>query len=279
MILDAHQHFWKYNKEKHSWINDEMSVIRRDFLPEDLKPVYKQNGIEGCIAVQADQSLNENEFLLNLAQKNTFINGVIGWVDFQDTEIEKYLEKYDDTSLMKGYRHVVQGETDSMFLLRQSFLNGIKQLEKRELVYEILVFPHQLPSVLEFVKLFPKQQFVIDHIAKPYIKSGYIDAWALMMQAIAKYENVSCKISGIITEADYKKWNIQDLIPYMNIVLEAFGTKRIMYGSDWPVCLVAGNYTQVLNVAKKFSEQLSKEEQNDFFYHNAQKIYQLKKTF
>jgi len=276
MILDTHQHFWNYESEKHSWVSDNMAVIRRDFLPQDLKPVYEQNGVKGCIAVQADQSLDENTFLLSQAKNNKFIKGVIGWVDFQDIHIEETLQYYENEPLIKGYRHVVQAEADPAFLLRKEFLRGIAKLEGRDLVYEILVFSHQLPAVLEFVKHFPNQQFQIDHIAKPYIKEGYIDAWALLMKAIANYDNVSCKISGMITEADFKNWKIEELMPYMNVVLEAFGPKRIMYGSDWPVCLVAGSYPQVLNVAKHFSQQLSKEEQDDFFYRNAQIMYNIK---
>ena len=183
------------------------------------------------------------------------------------------MEYYAEMPLMKGYRHVVQGEPDNSFLLRKSFLNGISKLKNTGAVYEILVFSHQLPVVLEFIKLFPEQQFVIDHMAKPYIKEGYIDSWALLMRAIAKHENVSCKISGMITEADYKTWKTIDLMPYVNVVLEAFGPQRIVYGSDWPVCLVAGSYAQVLNVSRDFAGQLSKEERELFFYKNAQRIY------
>jgi len=275
MIIDTHQHFWKYNKIQHDWISDDMAVIRRDFLPQDLKVIYEQNGVDGCIAVQAEQSLEENTFLLEMAQQNNFIKGVIGWVDFKDKQLETKLEIYDDASLLKGYRHIVQAESDPKFLMQKPFLQGIKQLEKRGKIYEILVFPHQLPAVLEFVKHFPNQQFIIDHMAKPYIKEGYIDAWALMLRAIGKYENISCKISGMITEADFTSWKIDDLRPYMEVALEAFGTQRILYGSDWPVCLVAGAYSKVLGIAQTFSQQLSKEEKEHFFYKNAKRIYQL----
>ncbi|RXG26825.1 amidohydrolase family protein [Leeuwenhoekiella palythoae] len=275
MIIDTHQHFWQYNPVKHSWIDDEMAAIRRDFMPQDLQPVYEEHDITGCIAVQADQTLEENTFLLNLASDYDFIKGVIGWVDFQSDAVQKDLNYYAEMPLMKGYRHVLQSEADNSFLLRKSFLNGISKLKNTGAVYEILVFSHQLPAVLEFVKLFPEQQFVIDHIAKPYIKAGYIDAWALLMKAIGSYENVSCKISGMVTEADYKIWKPIDLMPYMNVVLEAFGPNRIVYGSDWPVCLVAGSYAQVLSVAQAFSGQLSKDEQELFFYKNAQRIYTL----
>ena len=273
MIVNPHQHFWQYNPVKHAWIDNEMAVIRRDFMPQDLQPVYEEHDVTGCIAVQADQTLDENTFLLNLADEYTFIKGVIGWVDFQSDSVQQDLDYYAEMPLMKGYRHVVQAEADPSFLLRKSFLNGISKLKDTGAVYEILVFAHQLPAVLEFVKLFPEQQFVIDHIAKPNIKEGYIDSWALLMRAIASYENVSCKVSGMITEADYKTWKTIDLMPYMNVVFEAFGPNRIIYGSDWPVCLVAGSYSQVLNVAKAFAGQLSKDERELFFYKNAQRIY------
>jgi len=275
MIIDTHQHFWQYNPVKHDWIDDEMALIRRDFLPQDLKPIYKEHGIAGCIAVQADHTLTENTFLLNLASEYDFIKGIIGWIDFKSDAVQADIDYYSEMPLMKGYRHVVQGEADNSFLLRKPFLNGISKLKYTKAVYEILVFSHQLPAVLEFVKLFPEQQFVIDHIAKPYIKEGYIDSWALLMCAIAKHENVSCKISGMITEADYKTWKTKDLMPYIDVVLEAFGPQRIVYGSDWPVCLVAGSYAQVLNVAREFSGQLSEKESELFFYKNAQRIYNI----
>lgn len=276
MIIDVHQHFWIYETEKHAWLNDEMATIRRDFLPSDLKPIYREHGVKGCIAVQADQTLKENDFLLEQAETNDFVKGIIGWVDLRSSELKNDLDNYAQYPIIKGYRHVVQAEPDPLFLLRKEFLNGISELQKRNLVYEILVFPHQLPSVLEFVKLFPKIKFVIDHIAKPYIKEGYFESWALLMKELGQIKNVNCKISGMITEADYITWTNQQILPYMELVLEAFGPKRILYGSDWPVCLVAGNYGKVLRLAKEFSNTLSENEQVDFFYNNAQRIYNLK---
>ncbi len=276
MIIDAHQHFWRYETEKHAWIDDEMASIRRDFLPTDLKPLYEENGVTGCIAVQADQTLKENDFLLDQSRKHDFIEGIIGWVDLRSNELKNDLDYYAQYPLIKGYRHVVQAEADPLFLLRNEFLRGISELQKRDLVYEILVFPHQLPAVLEFVKHFPHITFVLDHMAKPYIKHSFFESWALLMREIGQIENVNCKVSGLITEADYKTWTNQEILPYMELVLEAFGPKRILYGSDWPVCLVAGNYGKVLRLAKEFSNTLSENEQVDFFYHNAQRIYNLK---
>ena len=276
MIIDSHQHFWRYEKEKHAWIDDGMAVIRRDFLPEDLEPIYENFGVAGCIAVQADQNVKENDFLLNQAKNQDFIKGIIGWLDLRSDRLNEDLEYYASYHLMKGYRHIVQGESDPLFLLRKEFLRGIGELQKRGLIYEILVVPHQLPVVLEFVKQFPNITFVLDHMAKPYIKDGYFSSWALLMKELGIIQNVCCKVSGLITEADYQAWTQQEIIPYIDVVLESFGPERILYGSDWPVCLVAGNYGKVLQLAKEFSKKLSNEEQQLFFYKNAQRIYDLK---
>ena len=276
MMIDAHQHFWKYNAKKHAWIDEDMANIRRDFLPSDLRPIYAENGVTGCIAVQADQTLKENDFLVGLSEKHDFIKGIIGWVDLRSKDVANDLDFYAQYSIIKGYRHVVQAEPDPLFLLRKNFLNGIRELQKRSLVYEILVFPHQLPSVLEFVKLFPDITFVLDHMAKPYIKDGYMYSWSLLMKELGSFKNVNCKISGLITEADYKAWTEQEILPYMDLVLESFGPQRVLYGSDWPVCLVAGGYGNVLELAKSFANKLSENEQQDFFHNNAQRIYNLK---
>ena len=272
-IFDSHQHFWRYTPQTHGWISDEMSVIRRDFLPDELESCFKENNVFGCIAVQADQTLEENEFLLDLANKHKFIKGVIGWVDFQNDRVEEDIYHFNEIELMKGFRHIVQGEADVKFLLRPGFLEGIKLLEKYDFVYEILVFPHQLQMVYEFVKMFPNVQFVLDHIAKPYIKEGYIEGWATMIKALGKFDNLSCKISGMVTEADYSNWSSEQIKPYIDVVLESFGPNRILYGSDWPVCLAAASYTEVLHLAKTMVHQLSPSEQDAFFYKNAERIY------
>ena len=252
-----------------------MAVIRKDFLPQDLEPIYNEHGVSGCIAVQADQTLKENDFLLEQAYKHDFIRGVIGWVDLQHPEVEKDIAFYGAMDKMKGFRHVVQGEADPKFILNPNFLRGIQQLQGKDLIYEILVFPHQLPAVYEFVKLFPNIQFILDHIAKPYIADGYFEGWATMIKALGNFENLSCKISGMVTEADYNNWTTEQLMPYMEVVLEAFGPKRILYGSDWPVCLVAASYEEVLSIAKTFARQLSEAEQQQFFHTNAENIYNL----
>ena len=275
MIIDSHQHFWKYEPQKHAWIDDNMAAIRKDFLPSQLKEVYQKNDVDGCVAVQADQTLVETNFLLKCAAENDFIKGVVGWVDFRSDKIEDLLASYAKQSKLKGFRHVVQGEPDLNFLLRPHFLRGISHLNPYDYTYDILVFPHQLGAVLEFVKRFPNQKFVIDHIAKPYIKDGFFDGWATLMKEIGKCNNVFCKLSGMITEADYDHWTSNQIIPYMELVLKAFGPERLMFGSDWPVCLVAGSYSKVKNLVTQFINSLSAIEQAKIMGGNAIKFYDL----
>ena len=275
MVIDSHQHFWNYEPVKHAWIDDDMSVIRRDFTPYDLKKVYQENGIDGCVAVQADQTLEETNFLLHLAEEHNFIKGVVGWVDFRAENIEDVLKQYSKFKKLKGFRHVVQGEPDHNFLLRPAFLNGIYKLENYNFTYDILIFPHQLGATLEFVKKFPNQKFVIDHIAKPYIKDGFYEGWATLMTEISKHKNVFCKLSGMITEGDYSTWTPQQIEPYMHLILKAFGPDRIMFGSDWPVCLVAGTYKKVKELVTNFIATLSPVEQQAIMGKNAIKFYNL----
>jgi len=275
MVIDSHQHFWIYETEKHAWIDDDMKVIRKNFLPEDLKTVYQDNGVDGCVVVQADQTLAETDFLLDLADKNDFIKGIVGWVDLRASNIDEVLNQYSKFSKLKGFRHVVQGEADHNFMLRPDFLNGIAALEKYNFTYDILIFPHQLGAALELVRRFPNQKFVIDHIAKPYIKDRFYDGWAALMKAISKHPNLYCKLSGMTTEADYNNWTPEQIERYMQLVLEAFGANRILFGSDWPVCLVAGNYTKTKELVTNFIAKLSSEEQAAIMGGNAIKFYNL----
>lgn len=273
MIIDSHQHFWNYDPVAHSWIGDDMSVLKRNFLPEDLWKVYQENEVDGCIAVQADQSEAETDFLLQLAAQNDFIKGVVGWVDLRSVELEERLMHYADFPKLKGFRHVVQSEPDPNFMLKKDFQRGLDQLHRYNFTYDILIFPTQLAAALETVKTFPNQNFVIDHIAKPYIKAGKIDEWASFMQQIAAYPNVTCKVSGMLTEADWGNWESQDFTPYLNIVFQAFGTQRILYGSDWPVCLVAGTYTQVKGLVSNYISKYSEAEQADIWANNTKHFY------
>ena len=276
MTIDAHQHFWRYEPIKHSWIDDSMAMIRKDFLPSDLKKVFSENDIDGCVAVQANQTLQETDFLLDLAKTNDFIKGIVGWVDLRNKAVDTVLEKYSEQKEIKGFRHIVQGEADHNFMLRPDFMRGISHLDTYGYTYDILIFPHQLGATLEFVKKFPDQRFVIDHMAKPYIKDGFFNGWAILMKEIAKHENVYCKLSGMITEADYNSWTPDQIIPYMDLVLGAFGPDRLMYGSDWPVCLIAGNYARVKQLVVNFIADLSTTEQQRIMGGNTIKFYNLR---
>jgi L-fuconolactonase len=237
--IDSHQHFWKYDPVKYDWINDEMWVIRKDFLPEDLAPVLKASGFDGCITVQAEQLEAENQFQLANAQKHSFIKGVVGWVDLQSVQIEELLAYYQQFEKLKGFRHILQGEPQRDFMLRPAFLNGISLLKKYGYTYDILISHDQLKYTADFVARFPDQPFVIDHIAKPNIKQQQIKDWANDIRVVAKFENVHCKVSGMVTEADWKAWKPADFHPYLDVIVEAFGINRIMFGSDWPVCKIA----------------------------------------
>ncbi len=272
--IDSHQHFWHYNPIKHAWIDDEMAAIRKDFLPEDLAPVLLENNIAGCVAVEANQTEAETNFLLQVANQNQFIKGVVGWVDLRSENINERLAYFSQHSAIKGFRHVLQSE-EPEFMLQNNFVNGIAALQQFGLTYDILIFPKHLKAAIELVQKFPNQPFVIDHIAKPYIKAGLIDEWKQDMNAISKFENVYCKISGMVTEANYHSWKPADFTPYMDAAVVAFGTKRIMYGSDWPVCQVAGNYQQVLSIVEHFFASFSETEQQDFFGNNATRFYRL----
>jgi L-fuconolactonase len=273
--VDSHQHFWIYDKEKHSWIDDSMHQCQQDFLPADLQPILQQNGIEGCIAVQVDQTEADNDFTLGLAQKNSFIKGVVGWVDLRADNIEERLEHYNHVKLMKGFRHILQAEPDERFMLEAKFMHGISLLNKYGFSYDILIKPNHLPYAKEFVAAFPEQRFVVDHLAKPLIKAGRIDGWKEDLQALAAYPNVSCKVSGMVTEADWHNWKPEDFTPYLDVVFNAFGAKRVMYGSDWPVCNVAGGYAGVLQIMESYTGNLNQNEQELFWAKNAIEFYRL----
>ena len=273
--IDSHQHFWKFDPVRDSWIDEPMATIQRDFSPMDLKPLLAANSFEGSVVVQSDQSEAENAFQLDNASRNEFIKGVVGWVDLQADNVHDRLAYYSQFKKMKGFRHVLQGEKQRDFMLRPQFKKGIGELHAFGFTYDILIYPDQLSFTEQFVKSFPYQPFVIDHIAKPYIKDKKIDQWKKELQALGKYENVSCKISGMVTEAEWKNWKKEDFRPYLDVVFETFGTHRIMFGSDWPVCLVAASYTQVVDIVKDYFSTLSANEQEAFFKSNAERFYKL----
>lgn len=273
--IDSHQHFWNYDPEKFDWITEEMSLIRKDFLPPDLKPVLQQNNFDGCVTIQVQQSEEENDYLLSTTKDHDFIKGIVGWTDLQSKNIEERLTYLKSFKKLKGFRHILQGETKRDLMLSPQFKNGISFLNKYDFSYDILIFPDQLVFARELVKEFPDQRFVIDHLAKPYIKDGKIEEWENDMKAVSSFENVYCKISGMVTEADWKNWKPGDFSPYLDVVVKSFGTNRIMYGSDWPVCLVAASYQQQLNIVTEYFSSFSKSEQEAVFGGNAIKFYNL----
>lgn len=277
MIIDTHQHFWKYDPVRDTWIDESMSVIKRDFLPEHLAPVLRQNNVEACIAVQADQSENETAFLLGLAETNDFIKGVVGWVDLTADNVDERLAFFAEDKRLKGIRHILQAEANE-YMLRTDFKQGIGKLASFGLVYDILISHSQLEASIRLVDAFPDQIFVMDHIAKPNIKEGEIDDWQKQINALAQRKNVYCKLSGLVTEANWTHWKYEDLIPYLNVVMDAFGPSRLLFGSDWPVCLLAGEYDEILGIVQKFISYLSVSEQADILAKNAIKVYQLNET-
>lgn len=274
-IIDAHQHFWKYDPVTHGWISEEMKNIRKDFLPEDLVAVMEKNGVKGSVAVQADQTEAETDFLLDLCSRYDFIKGVVGWIDLQSPRLAERLNYYSQFKALKGFRHILQGEAQRDLSLQQPFLNGISLLAQFDLTYDILILPDQLRYIPALVARFPDQRFVIDHLAKPGIKDGELNGWKKDIEQVAQYDHVSCKLSGMVTEADMTSWKADDFTPYMDVVVNAFGVERIMYGSDWPVCLAAADYTQVINLVRSYFSDFSAEEQQLVFGQNAVNFYQL----
>jgi L-fuconolactonase len=275
MVIDSHQHFWKYDPVRYSWIDDSMKILRQDFLPSDLGPILKNNGVDGCVAVQADQSERETEFLLELANENEFIKGVVGWVDLRAEGVSKRLAHYSQNEKLKGVRHIVQEEPDPEFMLRKDFQNGVSRLAEFGLTYDILVYPNQLAAAVLLSRAFPEQKFVLDHIAKPRISEGLDNQWVNNIKELALNPNVSCKISGMVTETTNFKWQQEDFYPFIDVVLDAFGWRRLMYGSDWPVCLLGGNYKEVLTIVKDYISKLPENERAGIMGLNAIEFYSL----
>jgi L-fuconolactonase len=252
MHIDAHQHFWIYSPAEYDWIDDSMAALRRDFLPNDLKPELENCGFHGSIAVQARETLEETRWLLELAERSPWILGVVGWVDLRSPDIRSQLKALSRNPKLVGIRHVVQSEPDDRFLLQPDFLRGISVLEEFDLAYDILIYTKHLPIAAEFVKRFPRQRFVLDHLAKPPIKNGTIDSWAQGIKRLAEFPNVFCKLSGLVTEADWQHWKPEQIIPFLDVAFETFGPDRLMIGSDWPVCLVAASYARAIEVVKTY---------------------------
>jgi L-fuconolactonase len=278
MKIDSHQHFWRYDAVRDAWITDSMAVLRRDFLPEHLAAELAANGIDASIAVQADQSESETMFLLGLAEKNKSVAGVVGWVDLSSPRIGERLEHFSHSSKLRGFRHIAQSEPDDRFLARENFVKGVAQLRAFGFTYDILIYPKQLPAAIELATRLPEQRFVVDHLAKPEIKSGKTAPWAAQMKEIAQNKNVFCKLSGMVTEADWKRSKADDFKPYLNVVFGAFGADRLMFGSDWPVCLLAATYRQVKQLIEEYVKGFSQSDKEGIFGGNAARFYGLKTT-
>jgi len=273
--VDAHQHFWIYNQEEYKWIDESMVKLRRNFLPSHLNRVLKRNGIDFCVTVQARQTLQETKWLLELAQNNSFIKGIVGWVNLKSGSIEQDLEKFAAYKKFKGVRHLLQDEDDDRYMLQPDFKKGLSQLKKFDLTYDILIYPRHIKYACTLVYEFPHQKFIIDHLAKPLIKESKIEPWKKDMQKLAREDNVLCKLSGMVTEANWDSWKQEDFVPYMETLLEVFGPNRLLFGSDWPVCTVAAKYRQVLKIVTNFITSLSQTEQARIMGQTAIDFYNL----
>ena len=274
MAIDSHHHFWNYDPVEFDWIDDSMRTIRRSFLPNDLQAEIGRAGIDGVISVQARQILEETDFLLEQANANDFIKGVVGWVPLADANITEVLDRYKSADKLKAVRHVVQGEPDG-FLDGEAFNRGIQALQAQGLVYDVLIFERQLEEAIRFIDRHPNQVFVLDHIAKPQIKIDQLDPWQTNIRELAKRDNVSCKLSGMVTEADFENWTEHQLRPYLDTVLAAFGPERLMFGSDWPVCLVASAYKRWHDLIREYIRPLSSDEQAAIMGDTAIRAYKL----
>ena len=276
MRIDSHQHFWIYDPNQYPWMTDELSAIRSNHLPEHLQVEFDRLGIDGSVAVQARQSLDESRWLLKMADESCLIKGVVGWVDLRSEHVEDQLAEFAEHPKFVGVRHVVQDEPDENFMLLPEFIRGISKLKSYDLSYDILVFPNQLPAAIELVKQFPDQPFVLDHLAKPLIKDKEISTWDEHIRELAQFSNLNCKVSGMITEANWSTWKASDFTPYLDVVFEAFGEDRLMYGSDWPVCKLAGSYRQVYDLTDNYLSQFSPLAKEKFFGGVASGFYGLK---
>ena len=272
MKIDSHHHFWHYNADEYGWISE--PIIQRDFLPGDLQQTIAPLGIEGVVSVQARQTLEETRWLLELAAQNAFIKGVVGWVPLLDDNTRQSLEKFAPNPYFKGVRHGLQGE-EPEFMERTDFNKGVALLHEFDVVYDLLITERHLPKTIEFVERHPQQRFVVDHIAKPRIAGGEIEPWGAHLRELARRPNVSCKLSGMTTEADWQNWTVEQLRPYAETVLEAFGARRVMFGSDWPVCLLACDYARWHDLVADFINTLSEDEQARIWGENAIEIYGL----
>ena len=275
MTIDSHQHFWRYDPLRDRWITDAMSPLKRDFLPEELVRECDANGIDASVVVQVDQSEDETHFLLDLAGKYERIAGVVGWIDLRSERVEERLEFFSQFKKLSGFRHIAQAEPDD-FLVGRDFARGIARLHEYGFTYDILIYPNQLSAAIELVGRFPEQRFVVNHAAKPFIKAGSREPWTSHLKTIAQNTNLFCKLSGLVTEADWVRWKPEDIRPYLDVVFEAFGPERLMFGSDWPVCRLAANYGQVKRLVEDYVKVHAARHMRDIFGSNAMRFYGLK---
>jgi L-fuconolactonase len=275
MRIDAHQHFWNYSPAAYGWITDDMAPLKRDFLPGDLKPLLGACGLDGSIAVQACQTIEETRWLLSLAEKSDFIKGVVGWADLCSSDLPAQLDGLAKHPKLVGIRHVVQAEPDDEFMLRADFQRGIARLADYGLTYDLLLYPRHLPVAVKLVREFPDQRFVLDHIAKPEIAVGLVEPWAQDIRELAKHENLCCKVSGMVTEARWKQWTREDFRPYLDVVFEAFGPERLMIGSDWPVSTLSASYAETMGIVNDYIQNLDLAQRQQIFGANCSGFYGL----
>ena len=275
MKIDTHQFFWHYNPEEFAWMPPGYEPIQRDYLPDDLVPLLESEGIDGTVAVQSRQTLEETRWLLELADQHAFIKGVVGWVDMCSDDVRGQLERFCRHPRLCGMRHRLEDESNDSFALREDFLRGMKTLADFNRPFDFLVRSRHLPVLSELASRFPEQPLVLDHIGKPSIRTGQVSPWDKDIRRLASHPNVYCKISGMVGEADWSNWKPADFRPYLDIVFEAFGTKRLMIGSDWPECTLAGTYGQVLQLVSGYVGQLSRTEQADIWANNAAVVYKI----
>lgn len=273
--IDSHVHFWNYDPVRNSWITEDMAIIRRDFLPGDLDPLMNGNGMDGCVLVQVNQTENENDFFLKLASDHNFVKGIVGWVDLCRDNIGDRLAHYRSEKKIRGFRHILQDEADRAYMLRPDFKRGISLLRDFGFTYDLLIHPDQLPFALQLVKEFPDQPFIIDHLAKPAIQKQELKEWKKEIFNISRMGNAYCKLSGMVTEANWEEWTNNTFAPYIDAVVECFGIDRILFGSDWPVCLQAASYPEVLNIAEDYFSPYSISEKQKVFGKNAVDFYGL----
>ncbi|MEI7908052.1 MAG: amidohydrolase family protein [Verrucomicrobiota bacterium] len=275
MKIDAHQHFWQYHPAHQAWMTESMAALRRDYLPDELAPLLGASGFDGSIAVQARQMLEETAWLLQLADAHDLIKGVVGWLDLRSPALDEQLALYAPHPKLVGVRHVVHDEADDGFMLRPDFRRGIAQLAAFDLSYDLLLFPKHLPVALQLVEEFPDQRFVLDHLAKPAIAAGTLSPWQHDLQRLAAMPNVFCKLSGMVTEAKWQQWRADDFRRYLDIVLDAFGTQRVMIGSDWPVCTLSGDYASTMDIVINYVEPFTPGQREAILGGNCARFYQI----